>query len=67
MRGKSILNDFEYWRTRAKETRAIAETIPDRLSRHALLQIANDYERTAQVAEERFKTMGTVSGDTSHS
>ena len=62
MSRKSILDDFEYWRIRAKETRATAETITDRLSRHALFQIANDYERTAQLAEERLKTMGTVSG-----
>jgi len=46
-----ILNKADYWRTRAKETRVIAELMQNDESRKSLLLSANEYERMAQVAE----------------
>jgi hypothetical protein len=50
-----ILNKADYWRTRAKETRVIAELMQNDESRKSLLLSANEYERMAQVAEKRCK------------
>jgi hypothetical protein len=50
--GVGFLDKVEDWRTRAKQIRVIAEAILDGASRHALLQIADDWEWMAQSAEE---------------
>jgi hypothetical protein len=50
--GVGLLNDIERWRTRAKETRTVAETMRDGVACDALLQVANDWEQMAQLAEE---------------
>jgi hypothetical protein len=50
-----ILNRVDYWRTRAKETRVIADLMQDDASRQSLLLSAKEYERMAQVAEKRCK------------
>jgi hypothetical protein len=47
------LNNIEYWRTRAKEARLIAEKIPHAESRETMLRIAEDYEGMAKTAEQR--------------
>jgi hypothetical protein len=44
------INDPQYWLDRAKEARALAETIE---AKRMMLGIADDYERLAQRAEER--------------
>jgi hypothetical protein len=50
-----IINRVDYWRTRAKETRVIADLMQDDASRQSLLLSAKEYERMAQVAEKRCK------------
>ena len=51
--GVDLLNNIQDWRTRAKKIRVIAETIVDGASRKILLQIANDMEQMAQLAEDQ--------------
>jgi hypothetical protein len=50
-----LLNDVEYWKTRAEQTRVLAEQIPHAESRETMLRVANDYEQKAQLAEEQLK------------
>ena len=47
------INDPQHWLDRAKEARALAETIADLEAKRVMLGIADDYERLAQRAEER--------------
>ena len=61
--GVGFLNNVEDWRNRATKIRVIAETILDGASRESLLQIASDYQRTAQLAEERLKRKGQLVQD----
>ena len=51
--GVDLLNNIQDWRIRAKKIRVIAETMVDRASRQILLQIANDMEQMAQLAEDQ--------------
>jgi len=51
--GVDLLNNIQDWRIRAKKIRVIAETILDGTSRRILLQIANDMEQMAQLAEDQ--------------
>jgi len=50
-----LLNNFQYWRARAEQARLISETIPLAEAREAMLRVANDYDRMAKIAEQRFK------------
>ena len=50
-----LLDNVAYWEMRAKQTRVLAEKIPHAESREAMFRIANDYERMAELAEERLK------------
>ena len=47
------INNPQHWLDRAKEARALAETIADLEAKRMMLGIADDYERLAQRAEER--------------
>jgi hypothetical protein len=60
--GVGLLNDIERWRTRAKETRMVAETMHDGVARDALLQVANDWEQMAQLAEESEENIAAEAG-----
>jgi hypothetical protein len=51
--GVDLLNNIQDWRIRAQKIRVIAETMVDRASRQILLQIANDMEQMAQLAEDQ--------------
>jgi hypothetical protein len=53
MANPSFINDPEHWRSRAKETRAIADQMTDADSRSAMLRIADDYDRLAERAAQR--------------
>jgi hypothetical protein len=53
--GVLLNDDVEYWKTRAELTRVLAEKIPRAESREAMLQVANDCQRMAQLAEERLQ------------
>jgi len=48
-----LLEDAEYWRTRAVEARAVAEALPDQAAKDMMLGIAKDYERMAERAASR--------------
>jgi DNA-binding ferritin-like protein len=50
-------NDPKHWRERAEEARARAEQMTDRDARQMMLGIAEDYEKLAKRAEERFKSL----------
>ena len=47
------LNDPAHWRRRAAETRSIADRLDDAAARQAMLEIADQYERIAAMAERR--------------
>jgi hypothetical protein len=47
----STIEDANYWRGRAAETRAQAEQMPDAEAKRQLLQIAAIYERLASLVE----------------
>jgi hypothetical protein len=49
----SHLDDPEYWRKRAQELRDLAVKMGSDEARQQLLNIAADYERLANAAEER--------------
>jgi hypothetical protein len=49
---KGLLDNPEYWWTRAEETRVVAESMQDATSREMMLRIAKDYERMSEKAEE---------------
>ncbi len=48
-----LVDNIEYWRARAEETRVLAESMKDEASRRVMLGIAEDFERMADRAEER--------------
>jgi hypothetical protein len=47
------VNKAKYWRDRAKETRAIAAETRDAQARSILAEIANSYDRIAELVEGR--------------
>ena len=47
------ISDPEYWRSRAKEARAIAVQMADPHTKAVMLGIAQDYEKLAVRAEQR--------------
>jgi hypothetical protein len=57
---------IEYWRTRAKETRLVGETMQRGASREMVLQIANEWEQMAQSmaqsAEEQRTSEENIAG-----
>jgi hypothetical protein len=48
-----LLNDPEYWRKRAEEARARVEDWAESAHKHTMLDVANTYERMADLAERR--------------
>jgi hypothetical protein len=49
----SFINDPEHWRTRAEETRTLADQMYDEGSKQMMLRIAADYDRLAERAALR--------------
>jgi len=47
------LHNAEYWRNRAEEARAVATQMKDAHTKAVMLQIAQDYEKLAERAEQR--------------
>jgi hypothetical protein len=47
------LNDPAHWRRRAEETRSIAAQLDDPAAKKAMLEIAEQYERIAAIAQTR--------------
>ena len=50
--------DPQYWRDRAKSTRADAERMADHAARHILLAVAESYERLAERIAMRLRVAG---------
>jgi len=48
-----IFNDPEHWRARASEARTMGEKMTDPVSRKAMIEIAEKYDRLAARAIER--------------
>jgi hypothetical protein len=46
-----LVDNPEYWRARAEETRTLAESLNDKEARKIMLGIAKDYDRMADRAE----------------
>jgi len=53
MPSRKLIDDPEFWRSRAEEVRTIAEEMKDRHGKTIMNRIADDYERLAQHAEQR--------------
>ena len=53
--GRLMIGQTKYWRIRAEEARVLAE------SKNIMLRIAGDYERMAEIAEQRGKLGGLPS------
>jgi hypothetical protein len=51
--GLFLLDDARYWRGRADEVRAVAETVGDAESKRILADIAESYEHLARRADNR--------------
>jgi hypothetical protein len=49
----SHLNDPEHWRDRARQTRAMAETVTDSAAKRAMMAVAGEYDEVAKRAEDR--------------
>ena len=56
-----LLDNAKYWRSRAEEARLLAESLEDAQSKQIMLGIAGDYERMAELAEQRVKSGGLPS------
>jgi hypothetical protein len=56
-----MLGSAKYWRSRAEEARLLAESLEDAQSNRIMLGIAGDYERMAELAEQRVKSGGLPS------
>jgi len=52
-----------HWRTRAEETRALAKTMSDGISKQLMHRIAADYERLAQSVEHRPNRFSPILAD----
>ena len=56
-----MIGHAKYWRSRAEEVRVLAELLEDAQSKQIILGIAGDYERMAELAEQRGKSGGLPS------
>jgi hypothetical protein len=53
-----LLDNAKYWRCRAEEARVVAESLVDTQTKRIMLGIAGDYERIAELVEQRVETGG---------
>jgi hypothetical protein len=53
-----LLDNAKYWRSRAEEARVVAESLEDTQTKRIMLGIARDYERIAELVEQRVETGG---------
>jgi hypothetical protein len=56
-----LLDNAKYWRSRADEARVVAESLEDAQLKRIMLGIAGDYERMAELTEQRVKSGGLPS------
>jgi hypothetical protein len=57
----SLMHNAKYWRSRAEEARVLAESLEDTQSKQIMQCIVRDYERMAELAEQRVKSGGLPS------
>ena len=50
---RNLVDDPEFWRSRAEEVRAVAEDLIDADAKAIMNRIADDYERLAKHAQQR--------------
>jgi hypothetical protein len=50
-----VFDDPKHWRRRAEQARTLAEQMSDAASKKMMLDIAKDYERLAEKAEQSAK------------
>jgi hypothetical protein len=55
---RPTLADVEYWRIRAEEARATAESFTDPKARQTMLSIAEAYDRIAELGEQQIAGKG---------
>jgi hypothetical protein len=53
-----LIDDPEHWRQRAKESRALADQLADPTAKQTLFEIAQSYERLAELTERRSAANG---------
>ena len=56
-----LLDNAKYWRSRADEARVVAESLEDAQLKRIMRGIAGDYERMAELTEQRVKSGGLPS------
>jgi len=56
-----LLDNAKYWRSRAEEARVVAASLEDTQSKQIMQCIVRDYERMAELAEQRVKSGGVPS------
>jgi hypothetical protein len=56
-----LLDNAKYWRSRAEEARVVAESVEDTQSKQIMLCIVRDYERMAELADQRVESGGLPS------
>jgi thymidylate kinase len=56
---RTLINDPEHWRDRAREKRALAERLRNEQAKQTVLRVANEYERLAERTEERSRRLAT--------
>jgi hypothetical protein len=61
-----IANDPEHWRRRAEEARMNAKSIPDPDAKRRMLDVAVSYERLAEKAEERNRSLQGIGNRYGH-
>jgi hypothetical protein len=49
----AVLHGVTYWRSRAEEARAVAEHLTTLEAKRIMLDVAEGYDKLAEVAEER--------------
>ena len=62
MRLNSLLQDAEFWRARAEQTRSLVQGIVDLKASAILLRVAAEYDRLAKYAEDLVQRGGHALG-----
>ena len=58
------IDDPAYWRQRATESRRIADRLDDPVQKSTMLEIADGYERLAELAEKTTHAQGEMTART---
>jgi hypothetical protein len=50
-----LAEELQYWRKRARETRALVDGLHEREAKDMMLRVAREYEELAKLTEQRLK------------